>query len=234
MVALEYVALDIETADARPEDVVAEFNRTWTPDRRWKPDTIGERYLRALEARQEKAALCDSSPVVAVSLKLGAEVRVLHAMRAEPPRVLEGAHIEGFGNERELLVALRVLLDPLPPDVPLVGHNVLGFDLPKLRRAFIRAGLRAPECFLLREWPVFDTMREARRYTLRGDSFFLSLEELAGELGLSTHKGLIDGARVPELVRAGDVETVCRYAALDVLAEAEVFEVLTGQAAGLA
>lgn len=225
----EYLVLDIETANGRPEDAEREMRTLWAPNPTWKPETIGKRYLEAAEKRQERLALIDSAPIVCVSLKSGSELRCLHALREEAPRGMAGGLVEGFASPRAMLLALRALLEArLPLDAPLVGHNIAGFDLRKLRWAYLHHGLRLPVS-LTADQAVFDCMREyGRRFSLK-DSPYIQLAVLLEEFGIANHKSAMTGAEVPALVEAGEVDTLVQYALLDVLAEEEVFLRMTGQ-----
>jgi len=218
----------VETADSRPEEVESELRRFWSPSASWKSETIGERYKQALTTKQEKAALCDSSPIISVGLKSETELRLVHAMGRHDPRPLGGGLIEGFDGVRPMLGALRDLLDTrIGETSTLVGHNFLKFDAPKLRHAFIEQGIRLPGCLAAKHQPTFDTMVEARRFSLQAD-LFISVDDLAGLLNVGTHKGTIDGAAIPELYAAHQVEAIISYNLLDVLAEEALFLRMTG------
>lgn len=228
----EHLAIDIETANGRPEDAERELRMKWRPAPNWKNETVGARYRAAQEKAQERRALCDSSPIVIVSISTPTELRVLHHLEARDPEIVEGAMVEGFGDERQVLVALRSLLEARCDESTLiVGHNVKSFDLPKLRQSYLRHGLRLPVPLAAYEQPVFDTMREyARRFSL-ADSLHIALADILETLQLPDYKGLIDGAQVPELVEAGKVDELVRYALLDAVAEREVYLRMTGQSA---
>ena len=57
---LGWLALDIETAGGRPEDAEAWMRRQWAPSDKWKPETIGTRYLEMLAKKRERLALLQS------------------------------------------------------------------------------------------------------------------------------------------------------------------------------
>lgn len=230
-----YCVLDIETGNGRPEGAEHWMRVNWSPSPNWKAETIGKRYLEALERKRERMALLETAPIICVALKSDTELRCLHAMGAHDPRVVEGGGlVEGFGDMAGMLLALRCLLDAMmEPEAPLVGHNIRGFDLPRLRLAYLRNGLRLPVCLAQQNQATFDTMLEYGRRFGGGRDAFVSLDDVLEAFGLESHKGLIDGKDVPTLHAAGQAATIVRYAMLDVLAEAEVFERMTGAARGL-
>lgn len=227
----DYLVLDIETANGRPEDAEREMRELWSPSAKWTPQTIGTRFLEATEKKLERLALIDSAPVVIVSLKSDSELRCLHCLREESPRDLQGGLVEGFASPPGMLRALRTLLDArVTPDMPLVGHNILAFDLRKLRWSYLHHGLRMPVCLAMPDQSVYDTMRQyCSRFTMKGD-VMVGLARLLEEFGIANHKAAMTGAEVPALVEAGEVDTLVRYALLDVLAEGELFLRMTGQA----
>jgi len=227
-----YLALDIETTDGRPEEVERWLRIQFTPPKNFKtPEAIGKRYLEMAESKAQKMALLDTAPVVIVSLQSDSERRCLHCLRAEPARDADGALVEGFATAREMLVALRGVLDNLTsPETELVGHNILGFDLRRLRWMFVREGLRMPGALQGDDQPVFDTMRQYGRLFTVGDSApFVALGDLLEEFGIPSHKGEMDGSKVPQYVREGRVDELVAYALADVAAEAELYLRMTGQ-----
>lgn len=225
-----FLALDIETAQGRPEAAERAMRLAWTPNKTWKPETIGNRYLEMLAKKEERLALLDGAPVIAVSLRSDTEHRCLHSMSAHPPKWVDGGLVEGFASQRECLIALRGLLDSrVSPDTVLVGHNILLFDLRRLRWAYVRAGVRLPLAFAAKDQPAFDTMREyGHRFSGDGDTH-IALRDVCESFGLTSHKSIVDGAQVPELFAAGQFEVIVQYSLLDVIAEADLYLRMTGQ-----
>jgi hypothetical protein len=228
-----YLCLDLETADASPDEVEAWARREWSPSPSWKAETIGTRWLEALAKKKERAALLDSSPIICVGLRSDTELRCLHCMQQHPPRQEHGGLVEGFADLPSLLIALRNVLDALcGPDTVICGHNIIHFDMAKLRWAYVHEGVHIPDALLSREQPVFDTMREYHRYSLDGEQM-VSLDGALERFGLPSHKAVADGSKVPELYRTGQYGTIVQYQLLDVLAESQLYLRMTGQAEGL-
>jgi hypothetical protein len=228
---LRHLVLDIETANGRPEAAEREMRMAWSPDPRWKSETIGDRWKAALETKLERLALLDEAPVAVVAMKSDAGLALYHTLYGHPERVFEGAATFGFADQRAMLVQLRALLDEsIGEGTVVVGHNLLGFDLRKLRWAYVRAGLRMPVCLADHGQAVYDTMVEyGRRFSTARDSF-VALQDLLEVFGVESHKGDMTGALVPGLIEQGQHDLVLRYAVLEVLAEEALYLRMTGQA----
>lgn len=228
-----YLALDLETTDGSPEEAEHWMRLRYLPPANYsKPESIGKHFLDKLADKKAKLALLDSAPIVCVSLKSDDELRCLHCLEAGEPRQIAGGLVEGFATMREMLAALRALLDArCTPETLLVGHNILGFDLRKLRWAYVKHGLRMPFVLQGTDQPVFDTMlKYASLFTVGGErGLFVSLDDLLIDFGIASHKGEIDGSQVPGLVAAKRYDDLVQYALLDVLAEAELFLRMSGQ-----
>lgn len=229
-----YLVLDIETAGGRPEDAERWMRLQWSPNPSWKPETIGERYLKLLASKKEKLALLDASQIVCISLRSETETRCLHSCYKHPLLLLHGAGVEGFGSEADMLAAFRDLLETrCSTETVIAGHNILSFDLRRLRNAFVRDGVRLPAALLSRDQAIFDTMRAfCDRYSANTE-IMIGLADTLEAFGLESHKNLVSGAMVPELYASGQFDTLISYAILDVIAEAELYERMTGQAVGL-
>lgn len=229
MIPPEYVVLDIETIAGDPVEAEEWARRSWSPSRQWKPATIGERYLEVLKKKEEQLALLDTAPVISVALRTPTDLCVLHRLPVQDASIA-GARLEAAPDQPSMLRRLRDYLNCCGPETTLVGHNLLHFDLPKLRRAMLQAGLRLPMCLVDRDQPIYDTMREWGRFSL-DDRPFVGLGEVLEVLGLPALKEICDGAQVPELYQAGRYHEILAYAAADVLAQWQVFLQMTGQAA---
>jgi hypothetical protein len=238
--AYDYLVLDLETDAGSVDEIDAALRACWVPPSNMKtPQAIGQRWLDLVAEQKEKAALADQAPVAIVSLVGVAvgrrELRALHCLEAHPLRFdsLSGgaaiAGVEGFGSERELLVALRGLLDQFTdPETELVGHNVQGFDLKKLRYRYLRHGLRLPMALAAGGAPIFDTMRRFVSHFSRDERPFVSLDWLLKEFGIPSHKGEMDGSKVPAYIAERRFEDLIRYALQDVLVEEELYLRMTG------
>lgn len=234
LTAYEWFAIDIETANAQPDAAEEEVRRFWRPKANWKDETIGQRYREAVSKQAEKLALLDQSPVIVVAIRTEDELRCLHACQARECETIHGGLIEGFGTEQDMLLGLRNLLDCCcTAETLIVGHNIRHFDLPKLRTAYMRCGLRMPLALANADQPTFDTMSEfCRRFSLKRD-IMVSLEDVLKAFEIESHKQDISGADVPGYYNAGAWKILAQYAMADVLKEAEVFQRMSGRFPGL-
>ena len=241
------LTLDIETAAGRPEDAERDMRINWSPSPNWKPETIGNRYLEMFEKKKDRLALIDGSRVISIALRgvtdlseihpgtgKTSETRCLHNLHAHPLRMNGSAGVEGFATEAEMLAALRTLLDATcAPDTTLVGHNIRGFDLPKMRMAYLRHGMNLPRVLAGRQ-PEYDTMREWGFSFSATKDPFVSVADVLEILGVEHHKHLVDGSQVEQLLADGKHDTIINYNLLDVIAEHDLFERMTGQSADAA
>jgi hypothetical protein len=234
-----WLVLDLETGDAPDEAVTAALG-AWKPPANVKdPEKIEARRLEAMEKIRERAALLDASPILCVALKTDRLNIVLNGMNGDLPAI-EGCDVWPCQNEHGLLLALRVLLDEnTNPQTVIVGHNVRNFDLPKLRQAFIRHGLKLPEILKPRlrdeeRAEIVDTAHLFKSFSMEHrDDFCSSLDTVAATLGIPRPKDVISGADVPRLHRAGEYTAILTYCAVDCACTARAYQLMTSAAPDL-
>lgn len=122
----------------------------------------------------------------------------------------------------ELMRGFRVERDRI------VGHNVLGFDLPFIYQRSIICGVR-PSVDLpfnrYRNQPVYDTMCEWTKWDFRRK---ISLDTLARALNLPSPKTAdATGARVAHLYGEGSFQAIRDYCLRDVETTREIYRRLT-------
>jgi len=222
-----HLTLDIETVAGDPTEAEAALRWSFSPNPAWKATTIGKRYLEALEKKRERLALLDTAPIITVAFRTPSDCRLLHWMPLHARQIV-GVPVERTANEREMLLRLRAYLEACGSETILVGHNLRHFDLPKIRLAMIRHGLRLPACLANPSHPTYDTMI-MWRYFSHEDRQMISLQECLELARLESHKDEISGADVPELYRNGDYEAIALYAIADVLAQDELYLWMSGQ-----
>lgn len=233
-----YCVLDLETrnCDAKTIDrVVAKKMAEWEPPANYKdPIKIGALREEVRAKAGDKSATWDEAPIATIGIKSDVEFRLLHTLRTEPPRLVGGATVQGFAGEAEMLRAFHSLIGvawilPAPEIEPthLFGHAILGFDLPKLRLRSLVNHLRLPAA-LVEELPVFDSMRRWCRFS-RNQQPFVPMSEIIEALGLPQHKGVVDGAMVPNLIESGQFEEVIRYAMLDLISTENICLMMQGK-----
>jgi hypothetical protein len=242
--AYTYCVVDLETRNCAADviaRVVEKKMADWNPPANYKdPIKIAALREEVRATAGDKSACWDEAPIATIGLKSDTEFRLLHTLRVEAPRLVSGATVQGFDTEADMLKAFRALvnvawvlpdapansLDPMSP-TQIVGHNIAGFDLPKLRLRSIANKLQLPRG-LIADLPVYDTMRRWGRFS-RDQSPFVPLADVVDALGIPAHKHIMSGAQVPESIAAGRFDEVIDYALLDLLAEEQAFLMMTGQ-----
>lgn len=109
--------------------------------------------------------------------------------------------------------------------IEYIGHNVIGFDLPFLwKRSVINRtqyhGI--PKDARHGAGRVFDTMVAWAGFKDR-----ISLDNLAGILGLESHKGEMDGSMVCDAWLDGKKDEIAAYCAKDVALTRRIFEMIS-------
>lgn len=228
----EFVVFDIETADA-PLDAIEAAAKNWKAPSNWKAETVEKKRAEHLESLREKGALLDASPVACVGLRTPHEGRLFAGVGAFDPPTLPGwSPITITDDEPHMLAALRGWLDQVADESTiLVGHNVRGFDLPKLRGAYVRHRQPLPRCLRPSpsgpSQPVVDTMHLFKHFSMEHrDSLFVSLETVCASFGVPRPKSVVSGADVPRMIRDGRLAEVLIYQAIDVDATAEIYRLM--------
>lgn len=238
-VGARHLCVDIETGDASEAalDLSADFYKA--PSNMKDPEKIAAREKEALAKMREKSALLDLAPIFVVGMMTESEAVLFHCIKSKKKvEALKNipATIFTFKNEREMLGAAREWTDPrFSPNQVIVGHNVKGFDLPKIRGGYVRNRLVMPKVFqpAARDGGVtiFDTMTEfLYNFTteLKGDKY-VSQEEMVARLGIPGHKHRLSGAEIPRMIAQGKAEEVLAYNYLDFAEAYAAFLAMTGQ-----
>ena len=217
---LSALCLDIETADA-DTSYVDRAMADWTPPANVKdPEKIEARRLEAMAKLEDKAALMDSAPIICIGINYGDQNNC--------------TAIAGFESEKQMLEDLADYLDAATSaGTEIVGHNLIGFDLPKLRLAYLKYGLALPLCLrppsMAHRQPVFDLMREFRYFSAEHyDERYVSLKTVLDTLGINRPND-IDGAEVPKAYREGRYDEILEHARLDVELAMRAYKMMTGQ-----
>lgn len=235
----QWLTIDIETGDA-PEEAIHAAVENWKAPSNWRAETVDRKRTEWAEKAKEKAALLDASPVLCIAVKTNQQRLIFNGMGEQTPK-LDGWPVIPCFEEPGLLLAFRIWMDGQTDGTSiLVGHNILGFDLPKLRNAYIRHRLRLPKLMgagVLDSEPlppVSDTARLFRRFSMEHrDNEFPSLDLLARTLGLQRPKLLVSGADVPRLHREGRIAEILTYCAVDCATTAEAWLLMSGRASTL-
>jgi len=237
---ITWLCLDLETCDA-PQDAIESAIKAWKPPGNVKdPDKIETRRQEAAERIREKAALLDASPIICIAIITDQESRmVLNGMDAQH-HPIDGWNVIPCGDEAGLLQILRDWLNTMTgPDTTIVGHNHRGFDIPKVRQAYIRHELKLPEILRPRmdddlKVRTVDTMRLVQSFSMENrDERYISLDTVATVLSIHRPKQVISGADVPGLYRQRQYQAICTYCAIDCTTTARAYMLMSGQAPDL-
>ena len=147
----------------------------------------------------------------------------------------ESEHVFGIdedGEEQDEKKALLAFLDYMkafdPDTDELVGHNLLGFDLPFIFQRCLVHCISAKPLVDLGEYRVrgvFDTMH----HWWLGAKRNVSLDDLAWALGIESSKtATAEGSKVFELYQAGKLAEIREYNLNDVRVTRKVYERMVG------
>lgn len=232
----EWMALDIETINGSPDDAERFIVQAYRCESfgTWADATIGKKIKEAWEKKKERLALLDAAPIICVSLQGSFRPPSLVHWLPTAIEAPAGSEMLACSDESAMLVALRIYLDATcAQDTTLVGHNIRDFDLPKLRHAYCRHGLRLPQCLTYRDQPYYDTMEAyCKRFSVHR-AIMIGLQDVLDAFGMTHHKADVDGGMVQQMYESGEHQALANYSILDVIAEADLFERMTGQAACL-
>lgn len=245
--------LDIETIPAQRPDVLAEIRAgkqaeldaaiaaIAPPGNYKKQETIDE--WMANEAPKIAEKLCnafdaevdDAYRKTSFDGAFGQVCVIGFAVEDDRPQFVKADDLSA-ASEIALLEAFScVLTDMIPANEVLsttvIGHNVSGFDLRFLVQRHIINGVR-PHTIIARAaqakpWEqdrVYDTMIQ---WGGSGAKAGGSLDKLCKALSIPSPKGAIDGSKVWDFVKAGEIQQVAEYCAKDVAATRAVHQRMT-------
>lgn len=140
--------------------------------------------------------------------------------------------IDQDGEEQEEKKALLAFLDYMkafdPDTDELVGHNLIGFDLPFIFQRCLVHCISARPLVDLAEFRVrgvFDTMHA----WWLGAKRFVSLDDIAWALGIESSKtATAEGSKVFELYQAGKLAEIREYNLNDVRVTRKIYERMVG------
>jgi hypothetical protein len=210
---MKTIFFDIETLPSLLPGVRAEFiAAVQAPAKYSKPESIAEWLRENREAEGESAWLKTS-----FDGGVGHVCCIALAVDDGPARSYQ-VPADGYGNrnhEAELLMAFFSDLADIGRSV-LVGHNVIGFDLPFIWKRCMVLGIKPPSWFprnpsKYSSEMVRDTMLLWDQEQRHGGS----MDRICKLLGIPG-KGGITGADVWPMVEAGDIEGVAAYCRADV------------------
>jgi Predicted 3'-5' exonuclease related to the exonuclease domain of PolB len=191
-----------------------------------------QRYLEDIAAEEERVYQLGSlNSTSGRVLSIAVQVGQVPGFEIEGLAQTQSEYVFGIdaeGNEQEEAQALRDFLD-LVSDFDsecdeIVGHNIIGFDLPFIFQRCLANNLAAKPFVNLGEYNVrgvFDTMRG---WWLGGRQR-VGLDDLAWALGFESSKtSEVEGSKVFDLYQAGKLAEIREYNLNDVRVTRKVYE----------
>ena len=195
-----------------------------------------ERYLEDILVEEERcyqlgSLSAASGRILSIAVHAG-PVAGLEFGGVEQGQVEYVFGIDADGNEQDEKESLLAFLDYLktfdPETDELVGHNIIGFDLPFIFQRCLVHCISAKPLVDLGEYRVrgvFDTMHHwwlgARRN--------VSLDDIAWALGIESSKtATVEGSKVFDLYQAGNLAEIREYNLNDVRVTRKVYERMVG------
>jgi DNA polymerase elongation subunit (family B) len=191
-----------------------------------------QRYLEDIAAEEERCyALGALSATSGRVLSLAVHVGPIPGLEFPGlgPEVSEhafGIDTDGFEQpEKRALLDFLALMKDFDCDCDeLVGHNVIGFDLPFIFQRCLVHGIEARPFVNLAEYNVrgvFDTMH----HWWLGAKRHVSLDDVAWALGIESSKTAeVEGSKVFDLYQAGKLDQIREYNLNDVRVTRKVYE----------
>jgi DNA polymerase elongation subunit (family B) len=195
-----------------------------------------QRYLEDIAAEEERcyqlgSLSAASGRILSIAVHEG-PIPGLDFGGIEQPQGERVFGIDEDGNEQDekksLLRFLEFMKDFDRETDELVGHNIIGFDLPFIFQRCLAHGISAKPIVDLREYNVrgvFDTMHA----WWLGAKRFVSLDDIAWALGIESSKtATAEGSKVFDLYHAGKLAEIREYNLNDVRVTRKVYERMVG------
>lgn len=232
---LKHFCFDIETGNASPEDIDIKAQEAKLPAKAKTDDEIRQAKIDAYQKAVDKAALLDRAPITVLAAATEAGNVVWNCIPDPcPVSTMPGLNgeIRNFKSEKDMLIDLREwLTERTSVLTEIIGFNSRGFDLPKLRNAYIRHKLQLPALFVPGINPHYDVMKEyLRNFTTEfNGQLFVKLKTVQSRFGLPEYKEYISGADAPKLAAEGKSKLVIPYCYMDTITTYLAYKFMTGQ-----
>ncbi len=191
-----------------------------------------QRYLEDIAAEEERCYQLGSlSATTGRVLSIAVHVGPVAGLELEGVEQGQAEHVFGIdadGNEedekRSLKAFLNLLKDFDPDADEIVGHNILGFDLPFIFQRCLVNNIPVQPFVDLSEFHVrgaYDTMHQ----WWQGAKRFVSLDDIAWSLGIESSKTAeAEGSKVFEMYGADKLAAIREYNLNDVRVTRQVYE----------
>jgi hypothetical protein len=196
-----------------------------------------QRYLEDIAAEEERCYQLGSlSAASGRILSIAVHVGPIPGLDFGGLEQRQSEHVFGIdqdGNERDEKKALQDFLEFMrtfdPDSDELVGHNIIGFDLPFIFQRCLVHCISARPFVNLGDYNVrgvFDTMRH---WWLGDRRSRVSLDDIAWALGIESSKTAeVEGSKVFDLYHAGKLDLIREYNLNDVRLTRKVYERMVG------
>lgn len=191
-----------------------------------------QRYLEDIAAEEERCYQQGAlSATTGRILSLALHVGLVPGMKIAGLDPGQSEHVFGIGSdgqeedESRALTGFLDLLKDFDPDTDeIVGHNILGFDLPFIFQRCLVNGIRVRPFVDLSEFHVrgvFDTMH----HWWMGSKRLISLDDIAWALGIESSKTAeAEGSKVFDMYHADKLAEIREYNLNDVRVTRKVYE----------
>ena len=191
-----------------------------------------QRYLEDIAAEEERcyslgSLSAASGRVLCIAVHAGAIPGLeFPGLGPESSEHVFGIDRDGYEeDEKKALQDFLNFMKDFDPDCDeLVGHNIIGFDLPFIFQRCLVHSLKARPFVTLSDYTprgVFDTMH---RWWL-GAKRFVSLDDIAWALGIESSKTSdVEGSKVFDLYQAGKLDLIREYNLNDVRVTRKLYE----------
>lgn len=194
-----------------------------------------QRYLEDIAAEEERcyqlgSLSAASGRLLSIAVHSGPVAGLDFGIEQPVEERVFGIDEDGFEQDekKSLLGFLEYLKDFDCETDELVGHNIIGFDLPFIFQRCLVHCISAKPLVDLSEFRVrgvFDTMH----HWWLGAKRFVSLDDVAWALGIESSKtATAEGSKVFELYQAGRLDEIREYNLNDVRVTRKVYERMVG------
>src|SRR6478672_4270636 len=194
-----------------------------------------QRYLEDIAIEEERcyqlgSLNATSGRVLSIAVHEGPVAGFDFGVEQRPREVVFGINADGEEqDEKKSLQGFVEFMNNFDCDTDeIVGHNLLGFDLPFIFQRCVVNGITARPFVDLGEYRVrgvFDTMHA----WWLGAKRFVSLDDIAWALGIESSKtATAEGSKVFELYQAGKLAEIREYNLNDVRVTRKVYERMVG------
>lgn len=192
-----------------------------------------QRYLEDIAAEEERcyqlgSLSATSGRILSIAVHVGAVAGLdFGGINQTQREYAFGIDADGFEqDEKKTLQDFLALMQQFDPEIDeIVGHNIVGFDLPFIFQRCLVHCISARPFVNLGEYNVrgvFDTMRH---WWLGDRRSRVSLDDIAWALGIESSKTAeVEGSKVFDLYQAGKLDKIREYNLNDVRVTRQVYE----------